>query len=130
MSKNLPMQFILTGFTHDTKFRIFAFERIGDDKLRTMFAVRADLALTRRYSIRVQELPLLCRALLERNDCGQGKRAFTFTEADMSLHEKGCIAARRAASRKTPRRFPRSTIGAAWRNPQAQAETKTLEGLA
>jgi hypothetical protein len=35
---------------------------------RTHFVVRADLELMRKYEIRVQELPLLCRRLLERRD--------------------------------------------------------------
>lgn len=55
------MQYILTGFTQEMGFRVFAFERIGDDRLRTKFTVKADLALIRRYGIRLQDLPLMCR---------------------------------------------------------------------
>ena len=61
------MQYILTGFTHDMGFRVFAFEGVGEDRVRTEYRVKADLALIRRYGIRVQELPLLCRAVLERH---------------------------------------------------------------
>ena len=64
------MQFILTGFTQDLAFRVFAFERMGLDRIRTKFVVKADLALVRRYGIQVQELPLLCRTLLDRSDDG------------------------------------------------------------
>ena len=42
------MQFILTGFTQDMGFRVFAFERLADDRTRTKCSVRADLALIRR----------------------------------------------------------------------------------
>ena len=41
------MQFILTGFTQDLAFRVFAFERMGLDRVRTKFVVRADLARLR-----------------------------------------------------------------------------------
>lgn len=51
------MQFILTGFTPDTGFRVFAFQGIGTDRTRTDFTVRTDLSLIRRYGIRMQELP-------------------------------------------------------------------------
>ena len=60
------MQFVLTGFTQDLGFRVFAFEGIGADRIRTKFTVKAELALIRNYGIRIQELPLLCRGLLDR----------------------------------------------------------------
>ena len=114
------MQYILTGFTQDMGFRVFAFERIGDDRLRTKFTVRADLALIRRYGIRLQDLPLMCRALLDRSSEGEEKRTLIFSEDEMSLFEKTSLAAREAAAqkRKPPRRPPSENIGAAWRAPQ------------
>jgi hypothetical protein len=114
------MQYILTGFTQDMGFRVFAFERIGDDRLRTKFTVRADLALIRRYGIRLQDLPLMCRALLDRSSEGDEKRTLIFTEDEMSLFEKTNVAARElaASKRKPPRRPPSENIGAAWRAPQ------------
>lgn len=114
------MQFMLTGFTQDLAFRVFAFERIGLDRVRTKVAVKADLALVRRYGIPVQELPLLCRSLLERNDDGGEPHNLIFTEDEMSLHAKGCAAARAAAAqkRKPPRRTPSENVGAAWRGHQ------------
>lgn len=45
------MQFILTVFTEKLGLRVFAFERMGEDRIRTRCTVRADLALTRRYGI-------------------------------------------------------------------------------
>lgn len=126
------MQYILTGFTHDMGFRVFAFEGVGKDQVRTAYKVRADLALIRRYGIRVQELPLLCRGILEGRDEGQEQRAFTYSEADMCLRA-GDRAAAEAASpkRKGPRKQPSETIGAVWRDPLKQTEPRPapLTGL-
>jgi hypothetical protein len=77
--------YTLTGFTHDLRFRVFTFEGVGEDRIRTAYRVRADIALLPRYGIRVQELPLLCRGILERRDPGDKQDTFTYTEADMSL---------------------------------------------
>jgi hypothetical protein len=111
------MQFILTGFTQDTGFRVFAFEGIDTDSTRMPFTVRADLALIRRYDIRVQELPLLCRGLLERRDDGGETRALTYTEEEMRLHAVHCAAARQAAAqkRKQPRKPTGENLGSGWR---------------
>jgi hypothetical protein len=111
------MQYILTGFTQDLAFRVFAFERMGLDRVRTKFVVKADLALVRRYGIQVQELPLLCRNLLEKRDEGLETRTLTFTEDEMCLHAKDRTAAREAAAskRKPPRKPPAENLGAAWR---------------
>jgi hypothetical protein len=110
------MRFILSGFKPDTGFRVFAFEGIGEDHARTEFTVRTDLSLIRRYGIRVQELPLLCRRLLDRREDAAAARDLTFTEEDMRLHEKDCVAARQAAAEKRPPRKPPSeNAGSAWR---------------
>ena len=135
------MQFILTGFTQDLAFRVFAFERLGLDRVRTKVVVRADLAMTRRYGIQMQDLPLLCRNLLERSDDGGETHTVIFTEDEMNLHAKGCAAAKEAAAliRRTPRRPPSDNVGVAWRGhhpiqsarvPQAPRgidEQKTVE---
>src|SRR5947208_14000655 len=92
--RSAKMQFILTGFTPDTGFRVFAFEGIAADRTRTEFTVKTDLSLIRRYGIRVQELPLLCRGLLARRDEGHQDGTLTFTEEEMRAH-----AERRAAQR-------------------------------
>jgi hypothetical protein len=117
LGRSAKMQFTLTGFTHDMGFRVFAFEGIGEDRIRTKFTVRADLALIRRYGIRVQELPLLCRSLLTQREDAEEARTLTFTEEDMRVHERGCAAA--AAQKKRPPRKPATeNLGAAWRGPQ------------
>jgi hypothetical protein len=77
------MQFSLIGFSQDTGFRVFAFQGTAADRTRSEYTVRADLALTRKYGIRVQELPLLCRGLLERAGEGEQTCTATFTEEEM-----------------------------------------------
>jgi hypothetical protein len=80
------MQFSLMGFSEDTGFRVFAFEGVAAGRTRMKFTVKTDLALIRRYGIRMQELPLLCREILERQGEGDEKCALIFSEDDMRLH--------------------------------------------
>jgi hypothetical protein len=119
-ARSTKMQFVLTGFTQDLGCRVFAFEGVAGDRNRTAFTVRADLALIRRYGIQIQELPLLCRSVLERRDEANESLTFIFTEEEM----RTCAAARAAAKdeaahrRKPPRRHSTESLGAAWRAPQ------------
>jgi hypothetical protein len=118
-AKSLKMQFILTGFTEEMGFRVFAFERLGEDRLRTRCTVRADLALTRRYGIRLQELPLMCRGLLERGDDSGETPTMTLTEEEMRTCANERAAAKAgAAHKKKPRQPSGENGGAAWRGPQ------------
>ena len=102
------MQFILTGFTQDAGSRVFAYEGVGEDRIRIRFTVRADLALSRKYGIRLQELPLMCLGILERSsetDEAGGRpspeqRSLTFTEGAMILYADEIVAARDAAALK------------------------------
>jgi len=110
------MQFILTGFTQDTNVRVFAFAGIAGDRTLSTYTVRTDLTLIRRYGIRVQELPLLCRGLLEQRDEGHQEPTMTFTEDGMRLHADGCAAEKEAARRrKSMRRHPSNPGGTGWR---------------
>lgn len=111
------MQFVLTGFTHDLGTRVFAFECIGEDRIRTQCTVRADLAVARRYGIRIQDLPLLCRGLLDRCEEGGEVQSLTFTEDQMRTSANERAAARDAAvrKRKTPHKPSGENLGAAWR---------------
>ena len=112
------MQYILTGFTHDIGFRVFEFEGIDEDRVRTPYKVRADLALIHRYGIRVQELPLLCRAILEGRNENEAEQTFTYTENDMRRNAELCaVRAADAQKKKTPRKRPAENLGAAWRGP-------------
>jgi len=107
------MQFVLTGFTHDTGFRVFAFDRIGEDRVRTKCTVRTDLALVRTYGIHVQELPLLCRGLLDRSDESEEIKSLTFTEEEMRAWAKARDEA--VTKRKAPHRPSGGHPSAAWR---------------
>src|ERR1700685_169836 len=125
MGRSIEMQFILTGFTQETGFRVFAFEGVVVGQIRTVFTVRADLALSRRYGIAMQELPLLCRSLLDRQDEGGEndsltKHALTFSEDEMRAwaDKRAADRALAALKKKTPRRPVVENAGAAWRGPQ------------
>ncbi len=114
------MQFILTGFTQDMGVRVFAFEGVDADRARTAFIVRADLALTRRYGIKMQELPLLCRSFLERrHEGGDAIGVLTFSEQEMSICASNRAAAKDGAGHKrtAPRRPSGGNPGSAWRTP-------------
>jgi len=111
------MPFILTGFRQDLRFRVFAFERRDAALSRMAFTVKADLDLIRRYDIRLQELPLLCRSFLEKRNADDA-RTLTFTEDEMRACAENRTAARDDAARK--KKMPRKaataqTPGAAWR---------------
>ena len=114
------MQYILTGFNHETGYRVFVFESV-DDRVRTAYRVKADLALARKHGIAVQELPLLCRTLLETRAKGENQRAYTYGEADMCRYED--LRAARAVElqnrkKPLPRRPPGQKPGQSWRGPQ------------
>lgn len=94
------MQFILTGFTHDMGCRVFEFDRLGEDGMRTKCTVRADLALIRRYGIQIQELPLLCRGLLDRSDARDEMPSLIFNEQEMRTWADERSAASELAARK------------------------------
>src|ERR1700742_791539 len=94
------MDYLLNGFTSDLGFRVFRFEGIEADKRRTEFSVRADLALIKGFGIRIQELPLLCRRLLETRDEAVAGRPLTFTREHMRLHSEVCVEARAQAGRR------------------------------
>ena len=114
--ENAKVQFSLVGFTQDVELRVFAFEGIAADRSRTQFTVSADLALTRRYGIRLQELPLLCRTVLEQGHNGGEQRAFAYTEEEMRQYANDVAAREEAAKhRKPPRRPATDHVGTAWR---------------
>jgi hypothetical protein len=100
------MLFVLKGFTPETGFRVFAFDGIAEDRTRTEFKVRTDLSLIRTYGIRVQELPLLCRGLLERRDEAEQNHTLTFTEDEMRQCATTRAAERDAAEKRRSRRAP------------------------
>jgi hypothetical protein len=83
--------------------------------------VKADLALIRRYGIQIQELPLLCRSLLDRCEEGHETQALVFSEDDMRACANERALAREGAlarKRKPPHRPVGENVGAAWRGQQ------------
>jgi len=118
-ARTVKLQFILTGFTQELGFRVFAFERLGGDRVRTRCTVKADLVLVRRYGIRLQELPLMCRGLLEQGDDSEAMPTMIFSEDQMRVCANERAAAKEGAAhkRKAPRRPVVENPGAAWRGP-------------
>src|SRR5689334_684016 len=83
VEKSVRREFVFIGFRQDGAFRVFGFRVTAADRSQTVYAVRTDLALAQKYGIRLQELPLLCREVLEHVDEAEQRRAFTYTEQDM-----------------------------------------------
>ena len=126
--KNPKEQFVFKGFTQVREFRVFAFECVAPDWTRTRFTVRTDVALTRRYGIPLQDLPLLCRAVLEQLREGEEQRAFTYTEDDMRLFADGAAARKAAAKPRKPPRAPSSgNAGGGWRDSSAFRAQPSLD---
>ncbi|HWS95008.1 MAG TPA: hypothetical protein VN620_00830 [Candidatus Methylomirabilis sp.] len=109
-------QFILRGFSQTGGIRIYDFEGIGDGR-RADYTVEVDLALIPGYGIRIQDLPLLCRELLQQRVEPDEISALTFTEQDMRCHaERRATEREEAEQRKKPPRHPaNANPGAAWR---------------
>ena len=114
--KGAKPQFILTGFTQTTAIRIYDFERMLDGR-RTYCTVEVNLALIPGYGIRIQDLPVLCRDLLQQRAEPDGISAFVFTEQEMRGHKERLATARDEAEsrKKTPRRPANANPGADWR---------------
>ena len=78
------MTYVLTGFFQDGGFRVFSYDGITADHRRSPFWVRADLALARQHKLPVQELPLLCRGVLDNRDAESEEHTLTFSRAEMA----------------------------------------------
>jgi hypothetical protein len=111
------MDFVLTGFTEHLGFRVFDFEGVAAGHQRSKFTVKTELTLTRRYGIRLQELPLLCRGLLDRLEESAEVQSLTFTEEHMRACADERVAARNASARKkrSPPKPVGATAGSGWR---------------
>jgi hypothetical protein len=53
------------SFSQHDGSRVFAFEASAINRPSKAYTVSANLSLARKYGIPIQELPLLCRGLLE-----------------------------------------------------------------
>ena len=109
-------QFFLTGFTQAAGIRIYAFQgRV--DASRMDYTVEVDLALIPGYGIRIQDLPLLCREILQQQQAQPDeKSAVVFTEQRMRSHAEKLAAARHEAEhKKQPRHFASAEVPTGWR---------------
>lgn len=105
--------FVLTGFTHEVEFRVFAFDCVEDGRTRTQCTVRADLTLARKCGVHIQDLPLLCRRFLDKAEQGSA--------AALILPEEEMIA---CAAKETSRNQARARKP--WHRPtNGNEETET-----
>ena len=113
------MGYVMTGFYQEEGIRRYTFKGAATEHTSQEFFVDADVTLLRKYGIALQELPLLCRRLLEKDATGQTARVLIFSEQLMREHAEHCAAIERAAKerRKTYRRPKSARMGQAWRGP-------------
>jgi hypothetical protein len=111
--------FTLIGFSQQGSVRHFAFQCRNNDRSHSDFRVAADTNLIRRYGISLQELPLLCRRVLEETLPVTPGCAVIFGEDRMQQHAYQREATERIAQeKKRPPRKPNSdNLGQAWRGP-------------
>lgn len=79
------MSFILLGFSQEADIRHFAFQRVAADGQRSGCTVHADLPMARRFNIKLQDLPLFCRQILNARTEDQTETVI-ITEEEMRLH--------------------------------------------
>lgn len=109
-------QFLLTGFTQAAGIRIYAFEGRIDAK-RIDYTVEVDLALIPGFGIRIQDLPLLCRELLQQRSQPDETSSVVFTEQRMRSHAEKLAVAREEAEhrKKQPRHLAGADADTGWR---------------
>ncbi len=102
-AEGAKLHFLITGFTQTAGVRTYAFEsRTKAEQVN--YTVEVNLALISRYGIRIQDLPLLCRELLQQAKSGEAG-ALVLTEQRMCSHaEKLALAREEARRRKKPSR--------------------------
>lgn len=105
--------FILTGFHQAQGIRYYVYQSQRDDGSLGEFTVDADVRLLQKHGIALQELPLLCRHLLEKLDSDTSLRAVTFTEDLMKEQSDLRAALKQVAEsrKKTYRRLRPAHLG-------------------
>jgi len=113
------IEYHLTGFTQEAGVRTYAFEGRSAAE-RVAYTVQVDLALIPAFGIRIQELPLLCRELLEQRTEPPNIQALIFTEQHMRGYAQKIATAREAAEHRKKAPQPGATANPApapgWRN--------------
>lgn len=109
------MTIVLAGFRTFDNIRRYYFDVVAEDRSRQHVTVGADLDLIRRYRIPLQELPLLCRRLLEEH---AEIETIMFTERDMARYASERDAQTNASMQKRQARRPQVSdrTGQAWRS--------------
>ena len=102
------MQFSLTGFSQSANVRCYTFQSVAADQPRQDVTVEVDLSLVRQYGISLQELPLLCRSLLEEQFAAGKIDSLTFSEREMLGVASRRAEAKREAEQKSKTHRPRS----------------------
>ena len=117
VEKAAKTQYVLTGFSQTAGIRLYAFEGIGDG-CRVDYTVEVDMSLIPNYGIRIQDLPLLCRELLQKRVASSEISALIFSEHEMRAHAEKLAAEREeSARRKNSDRPVTAHPGAGWRSP-------------
>src|SRR6185312_15282175 len=102
------MEYLLDHYRQTAALRVFTFDGVSADRSRARFTVSVDTALLGRYTISLQELPLLCRRFLEGQATAGGPHTLTFAETDMAhLAAERADALEIARLRKSSRRVGR-----------------------
>ena len=111
------MDFMFTGFREDHGIRRYTFRGVSGDRTQGEFTVHADTVLLQKYGIPFQELPLLCRRLLERKQPNGPSEAVMFDEDLMREHADEREALKQNAQmHKKKYHKPNSGVpGEAWR---------------
>jgi hypothetical protein len=105
------------GFDQRAGVRLYKFQGTAEG-MRANFTVEVDMALIPGFGIQIQDLPTLCRDLLEQQVEGQELRALTLTGKEMRAHADTCALARETAKKRKPSRRPvPENAGEAWRTP-------------
>jgi len=108
-------EFVLTGFRQDENIRWYGFQGVSLEKKRIQCTVGADLVLVRKYRIPLQDLPLLCRHVLEGSSPVEVQSALMFTEEDMIGYASRRVAEQEAADQKRKANRPPVPTTGGWR---------------
>jgi hypothetical protein len=97
------MEISINGFRQTGSLRHYLFQTVAADRVRHDVVVDADLNLMRHHGISIQEMPLLCRKLIEAIE-GVPPSRMIYSEQSMAGHARDRAAAQVAlALRKRPR---------------------------
>jgi hypothetical protein len=103
----------LTGFHQTNGIRYYVYQGQHDDGSSSEFTVGVEVRLLQKHGIGLQELPLLCRRLLEKQNPDASLRAVTFAEDLMKEQADQRAALKQAAQdkKKTYRRLRPAHFG-------------------